>query len=241
MKQLSFIFQFFFYISILNTINHVTSQNVDTSNKDSCHRLNDMAICNAANQSGCSWCSEEWGCMFTSKYDILTQNNVQTYSCPEPCIQGDNDCYRIMDDSNLIQPFFFYLSTRTNMVCHLQHTNDIGRLHSIHCDELCRKALMNDFGYCNFYDDNGKEFKDYKSTGAVEKKKLSTGSIILIILGVILGFIVFCLLFKIYSNKHNKELEERRRLELEDSKLENDINLQAQIEQHRLGMEEKSI
>ncbi|ORX52657.1 hypothetical protein BCR32DRAFT_251805 [Anaeromyces robustus] len=93
----------------------------------------------------------------------------------------------------------------------------------------------------NIYDDNGKEFKDYKSTGAVEKKKLSTGSIILIILGVILGFIVFCLLFKIYSNKHNKELEERRRLELEDSKLENDINLQAQIEQHRLGMEEKSI
>jgi len=53
-----------------------------------------------------------------------------------------------MSDSELIQPFFFYLSSRSNMVCHLQHTNEYSRLHNIHCDALCRKALMNDFGYC---------------------------------------------------------------------------------------------
>jgi len=53
-----------------------------------------------------------------------------------------------MSDSELLQPFFFYLSTRRNMVCHLQHTYEIDRLHNIHCDESCRKALMQDFRYC---------------------------------------------------------------------------------------------
>jgi len=225
---------------ILIIIKNVTSQEVDISNKDRCHRLNEMNICNAANQSGCGWCGDEWGCMFMSSYDALSQQSTHYYNCPEPCIQNDTECYSIMDnDSNLLKPFFFYLSTRNNMVCHLQHTSDTGRLYTFHCDESCRKALMNDFNYCQFFDDEGKEFKDYKSTGAIEKKSLSSKKIIIIASAIILGLIILGSIFKVYINHHNKVLEERKRLDLEDSKLENDKHLEAQLEQHRMEINER--
>eukprot|EP00833_Pecoramyces_ruminatium_P007059 jgi/Orpsp1_1/1181091/evm.model.c7180000075811.2 len=228
-----------FLVIILSIINSTFSQDIDISRKDNCHRLNDITVCNAAGHSGCSWCTTDWGCMFIGNYDVVTQSTAQYYNCPESCTEGDTDCYKIMSDSNLIQPFFFYLSARNNMVCHLQHTNEYSRLHNFHCDASCRKALMTDFGYCQFYDDNGKEFKDYNMNGAIEEKGISTVTIILIVSGVILAIIVFAVGFKAYIKHHNKVLEERRKIELEDSKMENDRSLEAQIAQHRLEMEER--
>ncbi|KAL6621487.1 hypothetical protein U3516DRAFT_795986 [Neocallimastix sp. 'constans'] len=228
-----------FIFIILNILNNVYAQNVSTMNN--CHRLNEATVCNAATQSGCSWCSSEWGCMLIGNYDINTQSTLQYYNCPEPCVDGDTDCYKIMSDSELIQPFFFYLSSRSNLVCHLQHTNEYSRLHNIHCDTSCRKALMNDFQYCQFYDDDGKEFKDYNMNGAIEKKGLSPTKIILIVSCVILALIIFTLAFKAYLNHHNKILAERRKIELKDSKLENDRDLEAQIAQHKLEIKERQI
>ncbi|ORY03163.1 hypothetical protein LY90DRAFT_678575 [Neocallimastix californiae] len=204
-----------FLFILLSILNNIFAQDVST--KNNCHRLNEATVCNAATQSGCSWCSTEWG----------------------SCIKGDTDCYKIMSDSELIQPFFFYLSSRSNMVCHLQHTNEYSRLHNIHCDALCRKALMNDFGYCQFYDDNGKEFTDFNINGAIEKKSFSPITIILIISAVILACIIFAIIFKVYVAHHNKILNERRKIELEDSKLENDRNLEAQIAQYKIEIEER--
>ncbi|ORX44637.1 hypothetical protein BCR36DRAFT_359284 [Piromyces finnis] len=206
----------------------VFSQALDISNKNRCLQLNEKNVCNAATQSGCSWCTSDWGCMFVSDYDIITQSSTQYYHCPEPCVEGDKECYKIMDDSSLLEPFFFYLSTRSGMVCHLQHTNEVSRLHTFHCDEFCRQALMNDYGYCQFYDDNGKEFKDYKISGGIEKKS-SKSTIIIIIVVAVVGLIIIGIGFKIYLNKHNKILEERRKIEMKDTKLENDLYLKAQI------------
>ncbi|KAG4103667.1 hypothetical protein H8356DRAFT_1643555 [Neocallimastix lanati (nom. inval.)] len=226
-----------FLFILLSILNNIFAQDVST--KNNCHRLNEATVCNAATQSGCSWCSTEWGCMLVGNYDVNTQSVVQYFNCPEPCIKGDTDCYKIMSDSELIQPFFFYLSSRSNMVCHLQHTNEYSRLHNIHCDALCRKALMNDFGYCQFYDDNGKEFTDFNINGAIEKKSFSPITIILIISAVILACIIFAIIFKVYVAHHNKILNERRKIELEDSKLENDRNLEAQIAQYKIEIEER--
>jgi len=88
------------------------------------------------------------------------------------------------------------------------------------------------------YDDNGKEFKDYRTNGSVIKKKSSTKKILLIISIIVVSLIIFGGLFKLYLNHHNKILEERKRIELEDSKLENDRNLEALISQRKLEINE---
>jgi len=230
-QQLSIITNFTLFLSIFSIVCY--SQTVDISKKNTCLLQTEINGCSASVQSGCSWCSNEWGCMFTDSYDVMTQTSVHNYSCPQPCLVDDMECYRIMDKSDLKQPFFFHLSTNNNknIVCHLQHTYEIYRLHSFHCDESCRKALMSDFGYCQFYDDDGKEFKDYKLYGNTSKKGLSTVMILIIIASAIAVLAIILLLFSIYIKKHNKVLEERKKLELEDTKLENDRNLEAQIDQ----------
>jgi len=77
--------------------------------------------------------------------------------------------------------------------------------------------------------------------GAIEKKGLSPTKIILIVSCVILALIIFTLAFKAYLNHHNKILAERRKIELKDSKLENDRDLEAQIAQHKLEIKERQI
>jgi len=78
-----FISQIPIFSIIFGFINGVLSQDVDISNKDRCLRLNEMNVCNAATQSGCSWCTEDWGCMFVSTYDVVSQTSTPHYSCPE--------------------------------------------------------------------------------------------------------------------------------------------------------------
>jgi len=55
--------------------------------------------------------------------------------------------------------------------------------------------------------------------------------ILIIIASAIAVLAIILLLFSIYIKKHNKVLEERKKLELEDTKLENDRNLEAQLDQ----------
>jgi len=226
-QQLSIITKITLFLSIFSIVCY--SQTVDLSKMNTCLLQTEINGCSASIQSGCSWCSEYWGCMFTDTYDVMTQTSNHHYNCPSPCTVDDTECYRIMDESVLKQPFFFHLNTNKNMVCHLQHTYEIYRKHSYHCDESCRKALMSDFGYCKFYDDDGKEFTDYKLLGNTKKGGISTVTILIIIASAIVGLAIILLLFSIYIKKHNKVLEERKKLELEDTKLENDRNLEAQI------------